>query len=182
MHRQATYQGVTRSTAAPVTPSLPPTGEETSPPRRKTRTAPTPSCDPPASAPTPSSRPGTSCANYAAAPGVPGSWPKPSTSFKPARSEDEKGSLGGRRQDCLDTEICLSFWPREDPSYPASRRTPDKRAPLRLLKYAVVRDCPRQQASARSQGRQPCRALALGCPDADMRSCPETVTAITQCD
>ena len=47
----------------------------------------------PANAPTPSSRPGASCANSAAAPGAPGSWPKPSTSCKPARSQDEKGSL-----------------------------------------------------------------------------------------
>jgi hypothetical protein len=29
----------------------------------------------------------------AAAPGRPGSWPRPSTSFRPARSQDEKGSL-----------------------------------------------------------------------------------------
>ena len=65
-----------------------PYGEETSPHRRKTRTAPTPSYAPPASAPTPSSRPGASCANSAAARGRPGSWPKPSTSFRPARSED----------------------------------------------------------------------------------------------
>ena len=28
----------------------------------------------------------------AAAPGEPGSWPRPSTSFKPTRSQDEKGS------------------------------------------------------------------------------------------
>ena len=33
-------------------------------------------------APTPSSKPGASCANSAAAPGKPGSSPKPSTSFK----------------------------------------------------------------------------------------------------
>jgi hypothetical protein len=44
---------------------------------------------PPASAPTPSSRTGTSCANSAAAPGAPGSSPRPSTSSKPARSQDE---------------------------------------------------------------------------------------------
>jgi hypothetical protein len=37
--------------------------------------------------------PGTSCANSDAAPGRPGSWPKPSTSSRPARSQDEKGSL-----------------------------------------------------------------------------------------
>jgi len=41
---------------------------------------------PPANAPTPSSRPGASCANSAAARGGPGNWPRPSTSFKPARS------------------------------------------------------------------------------------------------
>ena len=32
----------------------------------------------------------------AAAPGRPGSWPRPSTSFRPARSQDEKGSLSCR--------------------------------------------------------------------------------------
>ena len=64
-----------------------------SPPRRRTPTAPTPSYAAPANAPTPSSRPGASCANSAAAPGAPGNSPKPSTSFKPARSEDEKRSL-----------------------------------------------------------------------------------------
>jgi DDE superfamily endonuclease len=36
-----------------------------------------------------------SCASSAAAPGAPGNWPRPSTSFKPARSQDEKGSLTG---------------------------------------------------------------------------------------
>jgi DDE superfamily endonuclease len=64
-------------------------------PRRKRPTPPTPGCGLPASAPTPSSRPGTSCASSAAAPGAPGKSPKPSTSFKPARSEDEKGSVSG---------------------------------------------------------------------------------------
>ena len=64
-----------------------------SPPRRRTLTPPTPSYDPPASAPTPSSRPGVSCANSAAAPGVPGNSPKPSTSFRPARLQDEKRSF-----------------------------------------------------------------------------------------
>jgi len=39
-------------------------------------------------APTPSSKTGVSCANSAAAHGAPGNWPKPSTSFKPARSKD----------------------------------------------------------------------------------------------
>jgi len=33
----------------------------------------------------------TSCASSAAAPGRPGSWPKPSTSSRPARSPDETG-------------------------------------------------------------------------------------------
>ena len=56
-------------------------------------TGPTPSYALLASAPTPSSRTGTSCANSAAAPGRPGRSPRPSTSFKPARLEDEKGSL-----------------------------------------------------------------------------------------
>ena len=53
----------------------------------------TPSCPAPANAPTPSSKPGASCANSAAVPGRPGSSPKPSTYFRPARSEDEKRSL-----------------------------------------------------------------------------------------
>ena len=48
----------------------------------------------PRNAPTPSSRPGASCANSAAVPGGPGNWPKPSMSFKPARSEDEKELTG----------------------------------------------------------------------------------------
>jgi hypothetical protein len=65
----------------------------TNPPRRRPPTAPTPSCAHPASAPAPSSRPGTSCASSAAAPGRPASWPRPSTSFRLARSKDEKGSL-----------------------------------------------------------------------------------------
>ena len=55
-----------------------------------------PSYDPPASAPTPSSRPGTYCENSAAAHGAPGSWPRPSMSFKPARSQDEKAHWGTR--------------------------------------------------------------------------------------
>ncbi len=54
---------------------------------------PMPSYDPPASAQMPSSRTGTSCESCAAARGRPGSWPRPSMSFKPARSQDEKGSL-----------------------------------------------------------------------------------------
>ena len=36
-----------------------------------------------------SSNPGASCASSAAAPGVPVSWPRPSTSCRPAKSEDE---------------------------------------------------------------------------------------------
>jgi hypothetical protein len=46
-------------------------------------------CALPVSGPTPSSRPGTYCANSAAARGVPGSSPRRSTSFRPARSPDE---------------------------------------------------------------------------------------------
>ncbi len=63
---------------------------------------PMPSCDLPASAPTPSSRTGTSCASSAAAPGRPGSWPRPSTSFKPTRSQDEKAhcNAAGVRSCC----------------------------------------------------------------------------------
>jgi hypothetical protein len=48
------------------------------------------SCVPPPNAPTPSSKPGASCANSAAAPGAPGSSPKPSTSSRPAKRKDEK--------------------------------------------------------------------------------------------
>jgi hypothetical protein len=60
------------------------------PESQKAPTALTPGCARPASAPMPSSRPGTSCASSAAAPGRPGASPRPSTSFKPERSEDEK--------------------------------------------------------------------------------------------
>ena len=45
---------LTRATTAPGTPSLPRTGDGTSPPRRRTPTAPMPSYDPPASGPAPS--------------------------------------------------------------------------------------------------------------------------------
>jgi hypothetical protein len=83
----------TRATPVPVTTCAFPTGVAASPPRRKTPTAPTPSYAALVNAPTPSSRPGASCANSAAVPGRPGNWRKLSTSFKPARSEDEKGSL-----------------------------------------------------------------------------------------
>ena len=40
-------------------------------------------------------KPGASCANSAAALGVPGSWPRPSTSFRLAKSEDERSALTG---------------------------------------------------------------------------------------
>ena len=69
------------------------TGAGTSPPRRRTPTGLMPGSAPPANAPTPSSNPGASCANSAAAPGAPGSWRKRSTFFRPAKSEDEKGSM-----------------------------------------------------------------------------------------
>jgi hypothetical protein len=48
------------------------------------------------SAPMPSSRPGASCACSAAALGAPGSSPRPSTSFRPAKSNDEQRSVPGR--------------------------------------------------------------------------------------
>ena len=64
-----------------------------SPPPRKTPTARTRSYAARENEPTPSSSPGASCANSAAALGAPGSSPKPSTFFRPTRSEDEKGSL-----------------------------------------------------------------------------------------
>jgi hypothetical protein len=44
----------------------------------------------PANAPTPSSSPGASCANSAAAPGAPGSSPKPSTFSRSAKAQDER--------------------------------------------------------------------------------------------
>ena len=69
------------------------TGGGTSQNHRRPPTALTPSSAHPASEPTPSSRPGGYCANSAAAPGAPGNSPKPSMSFRPARSPDEKGSL-----------------------------------------------------------------------------------------
>ena len=52
-----------------------------------------PGSAPPANEPMPSSSPGASCVSFAAARGAPGNWPRPSTSFRPAKSEDEKGSL-----------------------------------------------------------------------------------------
>ena len=65
----------------------------TSPPPRRTPTAPTPGSAPPANAPMPSSSPGGSCVSSAAVPGAPGSWPRPSMSFRPAKSKDEKRSV-----------------------------------------------------------------------------------------
>ena len=61
--------------------------------RRRPPTVPTPSYAAPANAPTPSSKPGASCVNSAAAPGRPDGSPRPSTSFRTASSEDEKGSV-----------------------------------------------------------------------------------------
>jgi hypothetical protein len=86
----------TRATSAQASTYILPTGAATSPPRRRPPTVPTPSCDPPASARTPSSRLSASCASSGAARGRPDSWPRPSTSFKPARSQDEKGSVNVR--------------------------------------------------------------------------------------
>jgi hypothetical protein len=47
----------------------------------------------PSSAPTPSLKPGASCGNSVAAPGRPGTWPKPSTYFKSAGTKDEARSV-----------------------------------------------------------------------------------------
>jgi hypothetical protein len=55
----------------------------TSHPRRRPPTVPMRNYAAPANAPTPSSRPGASWANSAAGPGVPGNWPRPSTSSGP---------------------------------------------------------------------------------------------------
>jgi hypothetical protein len=63
--------------------------------RRRQPAAPTPSCAPQARGPVPRSRPGTSSGSSAAAPGKPGRSPRPSTSYRPAKSEDEKGSVLG---------------------------------------------------------------------------------------
>ena len=71
-------------------PAITRTRAATSRNRRRRPTVPTPSYAAPANAPTPSSRPGASSANSAAARGRPGGSPRPSTPFKPAKSEDEK--------------------------------------------------------------------------------------------
>jgi DDE superfamily endonuclease/Helix-turn-helix of DDE superfamily endonuclease len=68
-----------------------------SPSRRRTPTAPTPGYAAQANARTPSSRTGASYASSAAAPGAPGSSPKPSMSFKPARSKVPPGWACGPR-------------------------------------------------------------------------------------
>jgi hypothetical protein len=70
-----------------------PTAAGTSQPRKKAANRAHARLRARASAPTNSSRPGISCANSAAAPGAPGSSPKPSTSFKPAKSPDENRSV-----------------------------------------------------------------------------------------
>jgi hypothetical protein len=69
------------------------TGGGTSPLPRRMPTALMPGCAPLVNAPMPSSSPGASSVSSAAAPGAPGSWPRRSTSFRPAKSEDEKGSV-----------------------------------------------------------------------------------------
>ena len=56
------------------------------PASQRTPTGLMPGSAPPASAPTPSSNPGASCASSAAAPGAPVSWPRPSTSCRPAKT------------------------------------------------------------------------------------------------
>jgi DDE superfamily endonuclease/Helix-turn-helix of DDE superfamily endonuclease len=66
------------------------TGGGTSPPPRNRPIGLMSGCAPPANAPTPSSSPCASCVSSAAAPGAPGSWPRRSTSCKPAKSQDEK--------------------------------------------------------------------------------------------
>src|ERR1022692_834573 len=72
-------------------------------PRRKQPAPPAPGCALPASARTPSSRPGTSCPSFATAPGAPDRSPRPSTSSKPKKSEDEKGSVA-----CRSLTLCMS--------------------------------------------------------------------------
>ena len=72
------------------TPSARCSGAGTSPPRRRRPTGLMPGCAAPANVPMLSSGSGVSYANSAAAPGAPGSSPKRFTSFKPAKSQDEK--------------------------------------------------------------------------------------------
>jgi hypothetical protein len=52
-------------------------------------------------------KPGGSCGNYAAAPTAPATSPKPSTSFKPTRPLDEKGSGSVRRRAIIDFSVRL---------------------------------------------------------------------------
>ena len=76
-----------RATPALTSTSGPRTKAGTSPPPRRRPTAPMRGSADPANAPTPSSSPGASYASSAAAPGKPGSWPRQSTFFKPAKSD-----------------------------------------------------------------------------------------------
>ena len=79
------YQGSTRRSR---------TGERTSRNHRKKQTALTRSSAPPAKGQTPCSRTGGSSASSAAAPGGPGSSPRPSTPWRPTpHNQDEKGSV-----------------------------------------------------------------------------------------
>ena len=88
----------------------------------------------PVSEPTPSSRPGGSCANSAAAPGGPGNSPKPSTSSRPARSQDEKGSVKWR--DCIDFRLsgltCCRWAGIEELHQLGRKRAVIRRNPLAL--------------------------------------------------
>jgi hypothetical protein len=79
------------------TASARPTEGGISPPPRRRPTGLMPVSAPRANAPTPSSSPGVSCASSAAALGAPGSSPRRSTFFRPAKSEDEKGPVGRAR-------------------------------------------------------------------------------------
>jgi hypothetical protein len=52
-----------------------------------------------------------------------------------------KNTLGGRRQDCLGIEICLSFLATVRPALPGQQAHAG-RTPLSSLKCLAVRDCP----------------------------------------
>jgi hypothetical protein len=81
-------------------------------------------------------KPGTSCVSSAAAPGAPDNSPRPSTSFKPAKSEDEKPSvLRGARNAARVAGSpavrrgCARASPPCRPSVPASAASRRRRLP-----------------------------------------------------
>ena len=94
MHRQATYQPVTSPTAAPVTTSSPLPGTKQGRLAEDANRA-------HAQLRPPGERANAQLKTWhilrkLRCPGAPDSRPKPSTSFRPTRSQDEKGSVGRR--------------------------------------------------------------------------------------